>query len=359
MSQPPAPAPSSYRPKFVYRATGRLNVLVWRLPLPHRVLARLSMIAYRNPPMPGEVVVAIVRALEQAGVRHWISGGWGVDALTGRCTRTHRDLDLVIEEPQLERAAAALRAIGFFEWYRNDSSRPMFARVVLHDHPVAGHAVDLHPLDVEGGHVEFADGTIEGHPVSCLSVESQEKTHSNYRKRWRDRADLASLRKALEGSTTALIVPVPAADDLREDSAREPGMPAHITILHPFLRSRRVDGSVERALSEVFQEVAAFDFTLDEVGAFPKVVYLAPSPPEPFLALTRAVTERWPEHQPYGGAFEGVIPHVTVAYAEEPSPGLLDRLPLRARAEELWLMSRIGNRWVRRRRFALRGQAGS
>ncbi len=355
MNEPAAAGAAPYRPKLLYSVTGRLNVAVWRLPLPHRVLARLSMLVYRNPPMEGDRVVEIVEALRDAGVDCWVSGGWGVDALAGCQTRLHRDLDLVVEASLLERAAEVLGTLGFQEWYRADSERPLFTRLVLRDHPVAGRAVDLHPLDVETGHVEFVTGSIEGRPMPCLSVESQVKTHSNYRKRWRDRADLATLRKALEGSTTALVVPVQVADELREDSAREAGMPAHVTVLHPFLRSRKLDAQAERALSETVERLPPFDFALAELGSFPKVVYLAPQPAEPFVALTEAIVARWPEHKPYGGAFEQIVPHVTIAYADEPPGGLAERLPIQARAEEVWLMSKVAGHWTRRRRFPLRG----
>jgi len=36
--------------------------------------------------MPPEEVASIVDVLESAGVRLWIDGGWGVDALLGRGT---------------------------------------------------------------------------------------------------------------------------------------------------------------------------------------------------------------------------------------------------------------------------------
>ena len=39
-------------------------------------------------------VTTVLDALDQARVRHWVGGGWGVAALTGRQTRAHRDLDL-------------------------------------------------------------------------------------------------------------------------------------------------------------------------------------------------------------------------------------------------------------------------
>lgn len=349
----PASEQARFQPSLFYRITGRLNVAVWRVPLPRRALARISMLVYRNPPMPGEMVVEIVHALEAAGVPCWVSGGWGVDALAGVCSRVHRDLDLVIEEGGWAGAAEVLSDLGYSEWYRTDSDLPTFSRVVVRDHPLAGRVVDAHPVDINAGHLEFATGSIEGHLIPCLSVESQVKSHSNYRKRWRDRADLRTLQKALEGSATALIVPVQAASELREESAQEAGMPAHVTLVHPFLRSRRIGHSTECELDALFADVPAFDFTLAEVGYFPKVLYLAPEPAAPFIALVEAILKRWPEHQPYGGAFEDIIPHVTLADREDVPGELTARLPIHTRVEEVWLMSRIGQNWVTRRRFKL------
>jgi lincosamide nucleotidyltransferase A/C/D/E len=42
-------------------------------------------------------VMRVLRALEAAGVRYWLEGGWGVDALAGRQTRPHRDLDIDLD----------------------------------------------------------------------------------------------------------------------------------------------------------------------------------------------------------------------------------------------------------------------
>jgi lincosamide nucleotidyltransferase A/C/D/E len=34
--------------------------------------------------------------MEVLGIKIWIDGGWGVDALLGKQTRTHADLDIVV-----------------------------------------------------------------------------------------------------------------------------------------------------------------------------------------------------------------------------------------------------------------------
>jgi 2'-5' RNA ligase superfamily/Aminoglycoside-2''-adenylyltransferase len=351
MRSPATPVRSG--PPFAYRVTGMLNRWVWRAPLPRRIVARLSALVYRNPPMSGESVLAIMDTLQAAGVRCWISGGWGVDALAGRCTRTHRDLDLVIEEQDRQRAMDVLGPLGYWEWYRADSDVPLFSRIVLHDHELAGRAIDLHPLELSSMKVEFTTGAIEGREVPCMSLDLQLKTHSNYRKRWRDRADLGVLGRLLEGSATTLIVPAASADGLLGESAREAGLPAHVTLLYPFLTTRAIGRDTELTLASVLREVPPFEFVLSEVRRFPGVVYLAPEPAAAFVALTRALVERWPEQQPYGGAYEEIVPHLTVAYGETVPAGLDERLPLTVRAEEVWLMSRSAGRWVCRRAFPL------
>jgi lincosamide nucleotidyltransferase A/C/D/E len=181
-------------PSFLYRFTGLLNAALWRTPLPRRLIVRLGMIVYRNPPMPAELVLTVAERLRAAGVQFWLSGGWGVDALRGACTRTHRDLDLVVEDGDLERAVAVVRSLGFWEWYRSDVGVPLESRVVFHDHELAGRVIDLHPLRVADGVAEFDTGTVAGRPVPCLSLDTQLQTHANYKLRGHDRADIAVLQ---------------------------------------------------------------------------------------------------------------------------------------------------------------------
>ncbi len=46
--------------------------------------------------MPSGEVIRIVGLLERQGLSVWLDGGWGVDALAGRQTRPHDDLDVAI-----------------------------------------------------------------------------------------------------------------------------------------------------------------------------------------------------------------------------------------------------------------------
>ena len=137
-------------------------------------------------------------------------------------------------------------------------------------------------------------------------------------------------------------------------------MPPHITALFPFAPVDAVDPALEAAVGEVAAGFAPFDFRLADIGSFPTVLYLAPEPAEPFHELTHALWSRWPQFPPYGGAYDEVIPHLTVATgqrAPDVSKRLRRLLPLEARATELWLLTQAPeSRWALRRRFPLGGR---
>ncbi len=123
---------------------------------------------------------------------------------------------------------------------------------------------------------------------------------------------------------SALIVPVPAAEPavgvLREelDASAPLGVPAHITILYPFMSPELLNHAVIDDLTTMFSQVARFDFALTSVGWFDtEIVYLAPRPEAAFKRLTALVTERWPDWPPYGGQHPDPTPHLTVGDSED------------------------------------------
>jgi lincosamide nucleotidyltransferase A/C/D/E len=189
--------PEQSRPSLFYRSTARLNILVWKVPLPRRVLVRLSHSIYRAPPMPPHVTVGVIYALQDANVRCWVTGGWGVDALIGRPSRKHRDLDLVVDEHDLQRAIDRLGELGYSEWYRAEDEALMGTRIVLQDSDLAGLVIDLHPVGLPDERLTFATGTLDGRSVPCMSLQWQLSAHEGYRTRGHDRSDFALLR-ALE-----------------------------------------------------------------------------------------------------------------------------------------------------------------
>lgn len=154
---------ASERPTLWYRLTEALNVAVWVLPVPRRVRALLSRLVYRNPPMPAQQVLTALGVLSAAGVRAYCSGGWGVDALIGHQTRKHRDLDLVIDSADLDKAKDVLALLGYADWYQIESDVPLHSRIVVRDG--AARAIDLHPAELDAIDLQLAEGTIEGQPA--------------------------------------------------------------------------------------------------------------------------------------------------------------------------------------------------
>ncbi|MFZ3473336.1 2'-5' RNA ligase family protein [Streptomyces sp. 4.24] len=165
---------------------------------------------------------------------------------------------------------------------------------------------------------------------------------------------------------TALIVRIPEADPVvgawrdRLDPAARTGVPAHVSVLYPFLEESRIDDSTLADLAAVLCPHPAFDLRFERTGRFPGLLYLAPEPDAPLRRLTLAVTGRWPEAPPYGGRHADPAPHLTVAQrapaaAEDAAEAdLAGRLPFTARVRSVELVAYDGTAWHERARFPLR-----
>jgi 2'-5' RNA ligase len=136
-------------------------------------------------------------------------------------------------------------------------------------------------------------------------------------------------------------------------------VPAHVTVLYPFLDPAAISEEVHAALARIASDVAAFDVRFERVGRFTDAVWLAPEPVGPIAALTDAVAARWPDHPPYGGAFDEVIHHLTVADGAPPEVlerleiELADLLPISQPVRELVLAVRRRGTWTERARYSL------
>jgi lincosamide nucleotidyltransferase A/C/D/E len=59
--------------------------------------------------MPAAAAVDLLRLFESAGIDVWLDGGWAVDAALGGQTRSHKDLDIIVQIsdlPRLQRFSA-------------------------------------------------------------------------------------------------------------------------------------------------------------------------------------------------------------------------------------------------------------
>jgi lincosamide nucleotidyltransferase A/C/D/E len=153
--------------------------------------------------MKQDDVQTVLQRLESAGIGVWVDGGWGVDALIGRQTRPHQDLDLAMELGDVHQAVEVLREIGFRLY---EAELPTRADL----RSVDDRRVDLHVLtfdeqgnglqQLQDGSVGTYDkqglsgiGTIGELEVRCLSPEIQMRFHTGYEPDEDDRHDVRLL----------------------------------------------------------------------------------------------------------------------------------------------------------------------
>ncbi|SJZ98263.1 nucleotidyltransferase domain-containing protein [Anaerorhabdus furcosa] len=151
-----------------------------------------------------EDLLKVIDLFEEIQITYWLDGGWGVDALVGKQTRHHRDIDINYDANETERLLDTLIKVGYqveTDW--------MPVRAELY-HPELGY-LDIHPFiieedgsckqsDLEGGFYNidakyFGQTIFEGRKIPCISIEGQKVFHSGYELRESDIHDLKCLEE--------------------------------------------------------------------------------------------------------------------------------------------------------------------
>lgn len=143
--------------------------------------------------------------------------------------------------------------------------------------------------------------------------------------------------EATEPTESAVVVLVPAADPavgphrLELDPAAAWGVPAHVTVLYPFVDPDALDDLVLDVLAGAVATVPGFVSTFRRTATFDDgYLWLEPEPESAFRLLLSVVHAAFPSHPPYGGAEDDPVPHLTIGTA---GPGRTRRL--RAAAREI------------------------
>lgn len=160
-------------------------------------------------------MLEIVDAIAGAGLRVWIDGGWGVDALLGCQTRPHEDVDVVIELDRFDEVRVVTEPMGY-----TLAADYLPTRAVLR--AADGRQIDVHPVCFDGNGVGwqrgaapdgsdcpypaggFGYGKIQGEVVPCLTPQLQLTHHLGYEPSDHDRRDMAALAGAF-----GLVLPSP------------------------------------------------------------------------------------------------------------------------------------------------------
>ena len=167
---------------------------------------------------------------------------------------------------------------------------------------------------------------------------------------------------------SGLIVTVPQAEPAvsawrsQLDPMAALGIPAHLTVLFPFVPPAGIDEATRTTLRELLSSVTTFDFSLVATRWFADtVLWLAPDPDAPFRVLTQAVADAFPAYPPYGGQFPDPVPHLTIADRGPPEAmhaaeqQLQPALPIRSTARSVTLLTELPTgRWDQTATFFLR-----
>jgi lincosamide nucleotidyltransferase A/C/D/E len=176
-------------------------------------------------PMPAASAATILEILESHGLRYWVDGGWGVDALVGEQTRAHDDLDLVVPWEEVHALQQALQQEGF-AMYEDEMPRgfvlgnPAPSSMYPEEVPRTSFEwqralrVDVHPVKFErdnsgiqaqpnNGSWRYPPeafegrGILGGKSVCCISAEVQILCHDGYELDEEDFADMKLLQDRL------------------------------------------------------------------------------------------------------------------------------------------------------------------
>ena len=165
---------------------------------------------------------------------------------------------------------------------------------------------------------------------------------------------------------SAIIIPFVEVDDVVDawrkllDPAQVRGIPAHVTVLFPFVHPKELSTEILDILDAHFSRISTFNVVFDSTAWFEdRVVYLEPKPEQQFRTMAKQLLSVFPSCIPYGGKFADPIPHLTLGDGA-PLESLLKAeedvrasFPIETQAKEAWLMTGgMGpSSWSLRQRF--------
>ena len=169
---------------------------------------------------------------------------------------------------------------------------------------------------------------------------------------------------------SALVVLVPEAEAVakpfreRFDPSAAAGVPAHITLLYPFVAPDEIDAATSARLRDCFARFEPIAFSLAAIRRFGgEWLYLVPEPDEPFRQITLSIWHLFSQTPPYGGKWSDIVPHLSLARASDEArlaaieddlaAAASGKLPIRAFASEVALIESRSGRWRVRTMFAL------
>ena len=112
----------------------------------------------------------ILDLFEHMKVTYWLDGGWGVDVLTGKQQREHRDIDIDFDAQHTQKVIQKLEDIGYkieVDW--------MPSRMEL-KHKEYGY-LDIHPINLnDDGSITEIFTDMDGNTTTKITVTAEDGT---------------------------------------------------------------------------------------------------------------------------------------------------------------------------------------
>jgi lincosamide nucleotidyltransferase A/C/D/E len=141
-------------------------------------------------------VLRLYQELESRGIPIWVDGGWCVDALLGRQTRGHSDLDIAVERrfaqrlEQLLLGWGYLRRAGGSDW--NHSLEQQGRVLDVHVFELDQNGKNTYGVEYPSGSLS-GEGVILGNRVRCVAPEWIFKFKTAFDPREQDLRDVEAL----------------------------------------------------------------------------------------------------------------------------------------------------------------------
>jgi lincosamide nucleotidyltransferase A/C/D/E len=163
-------------------------------------------------------VIDIYELLLKNNIQVWLTGGWGIDALLGKQTRSHKDLDVIMLLADVPALFDILKMQGYTpgriweenRWLEDENGNQIATAFVLRDSQ--GYELDVHAFcfdqydngipawEVTDDFIFTKDdlsgiGSIAGFSVQCITAQSQMVCHTGYELPERHLQDLRLLQE--------------------------------------------------------------------------------------------------------------------------------------------------------------------
>ncbi|MEM7332627.1 MAG: 2'-5' RNA ligase family protein [Chloroflexota bacterium] len=138
------------------------------------------------------------------------------------------------------------------------------------------------------------------------------------------------------------------------------GLMAHLTVIFPFMPRNEMTTAVTETLQALFYQIPPIEYTISGLATFPQVLYLEMDDERPFIELIQAVEREYPKYPSFGGQFESIIPHITIAKNETISQSEAEFLknspqflPVAGVCRTVWLIEKRGDNYQMTHSFQL------